>query len=245
MRIMAIVLMGSLLMGANENMHAAEPGPGKQVACQLKVTVGTGDDSHEATIRYWLFLPADYEKNGSWPLMIFLHGAGERGDDLDLVKKWGPPKKVAEDTNFPFVLVSPQCPRGVYWNTDEIMHLTDHVAGTLKIDKSRMVITGLSMGGFGTWSIIAKYPKLFAAAVPVCGGGEPKAAREIGNIPIWAFHGDKDSVVPVERSQEMVDAVKKAGGNAKLTIYPGVSHNSWSATYANQDVYKWLLAHKR
>ena len=245
MRTLAILLAGSLLMGVTERVKAAEGEPGKQVACQLKVKIGEGDTARDATIRYWLFLPADYEKKDTWPLMVFLHGAGERGDDLEVVKKWGPPKIVAEKTDFPFVLVSPQCSRGARWSTEEIMHLTDHVAGTLKIDNRRMVITGLSMGGYGTWSIIAKYPKLFAAAAPICGGSDPATANKIGSIPIWAFHGDKDSVVPLRRSQEMVDAVKEAGGNAKLTVYPGVNHNSWSATYANPELYKWLLSHQR
>ncbi len=143
------------------------------------------------------------------------------------------------------MLVSPQCPRGVRWDVDLIAQLTDHVAGTLKIDKRRMYITGLSMGGYATWDLLAKHPKLFAAAVPICGGGDPAKAAHMKIVPIWAFHGDQDKTVPLSASQQMVDAVKAAGGDVKLTVYPGVDHNSWSPTYANPEVYAWLLSHQR
>jgi predicted peptidase len=108
-----------------------------------------------------------------------------------------------------------------------------------------MYVTGLSMGGFGTWTILAKYPNLFAAAVPICGGGDPATAESIKHIPIWAFHGAKDNVVPLERSRQMVDAIERVGGNAKLTVYPEAGHNSWSETYDNPEVYQWLLEHRR
>ena len=107
-----------------------------------------------------------------------------------------------------------------------------------------MYCTGLSMGGYGTWAMIAKYPKLFAAAVPICGGGDPTTSKKIIGIPIWAFHGGADRVVPPTRSQAMIDAIHKANGqNAKLTIYPRVNHNSWTRTYSNEKVYEWMLSH--
>lgn len=234
-----------LMLTAVAIATAAEPEPGKQVACELTIKLGEGDEAVESTIHYWLFVPREYDAQDTWPLMVFLHGAGERGDDLEVVKKWGPPKRVAEKPDFPFVLVSPQCPRNVRWDPQLIAHLTDHVAGKLKIDKQRMYITGLSMGGFGTWALLAEYPKLYAAAVPICGGGDPAEAERMKQVPIWVFHGDQDPTVPVSRSQDMVDALKKVDGDVKLTVYPGVGHNSWSETYANPEVYKWLLSHKR
>jgi predicted peptidase len=239
------LLVPALVLIMSVSALGEEPEPGKQIACQLTVKTPQGDNTVEKTIHYWLFVPADYASQKSYPLMVFLHGAGERGDDLEAVKKWGPPKIVAEKPDFPFVLVSPQCPREVRWDIDLIAQLTEHVAGELKIDKQRMYITGLSMGGMATWRLLAKYPKLYAAAVPICGGGDPAQAAKMKQVPIWAFHGDADKTVPVTRSKEMVDAVNQAGGSAKLTVYPGVGHNSWSETYANPEVYKWLLSHKR
>ncbi len=221
------------------------PGTGKQVACELKVKAGAGEDAQEQTVRYWLFVPANYETEKSLPLVVFLHGAGERGADLEVVKKWGPPKIVEQKPDFPFILVSPQCPAAQRWDADAIAQLTDHVAGTLKVDKQRMYITGLSMGGYGTWALLAKHPQLYAAAVPICGGGEPEQAAQMKDVPIWCFHGDKDTTVSISQSEVMVKAVTDAGGSVKFTVYPGVGHNSWTATYANQQVYDWLLSHKR
>ena len=120
-----------------------------------------------------------------------------------------------------------------------------NVAATHRVDQRRMYCTGLSMGGYGTWAITAKYPNLFAAAIPICGGGDPGQAKALAKLPIWAFHGDKDKAVPLERSQLMVDAIREAGGSIKFKVYPGVGHNSWSLTYGNPDVYKWLLSHTR
>lgn len=218
-----------------------EPRPGVQVFQQLDIKQG----DTEASIQYCLFLPESYKETKAWPLMLFLHGAGERGDNLELVKKWGPAKHVDKDKKFPFVVVSPQCPKGIFWNATHLYALVEHIAKTQKIDRSRIYCTGLSMGGYGTWALVAKYPKLFAAAVPICGGGNPATAERLIDIPIWAFHGDKDNVVPASKSTAMVEAIKKLGGEkAKLTIYPGVNHNSWSQTYANKEVYDWLLSHR-
>ena len=225
-------------------ISAKEAIPGKQVAQQFIFKAGGGDDAKDVIIKYWLFLPADYRDNDSVPLMLFLHGAGERGDNLELVKKWGPPKLVEKDPRFQFAVVSPQCRKNERWDVEQMVALVKHLAGTYHIDRQRMYCTGLSMGGYGTWAITAKYPKLFAAAVPICGGGDPTQATALAKLPIWAFHGDKDTSVPLERSQVMVEAIRKAGGNVKLKIYPGVGHNSWSQTYANPELYKWFLSHQ-
>ena len=241
MRPMFPLAIIALLLAIPGQMIAAEPKPGTQSAQELKVKTG----NKETTVGYWLFLPKSYDKKKSWPLMLFLHGAGERGDNLDQVKKWGPPKRVGEKKDFPFVVISPQCPKNKRWDPAQLYSLVEHVSTTQKIDRSRMYCTGLSMGGYGTWAMIAKYPKLFAAVAPICGGGVPTTAKKITEVPIWAFHGGADGVVPPSRSQAMIDAIKKAGGTkAKLTIYPGVNHNSWSKTYTNEKVYEWLLSHR-
>ena len=222
----------------------AEPvTPGTQQARKHVTRVGRGDDAREVTLRYWLFVPKAYAEMKKVPLMLFLHGAGERGDDLELVKKWGPPKRVANQNDFPFLLISPQCEKGERWEAEEMASLVKHVAGAYRVDHDRMYCTGLSMGGYGTWSLLAAHPKMFAAGIPICGGGDPASATKISGVPLWVFHGDKDSTVPLKRSEQMVQAVKKAGGNVRLTVYAGVGHNSWSATYANPKVYKWLLSH--
>jgi len=223
-----------------ERCAAAEVKPGTQVARKLQVRT----EGAETTVHYWLFLPEAYDSRQTWPLLLFLHGAGERGNDLDRVTKWGPPRLVADRRSFPFVVVSPQCPRGKRWEPEQLRALVEHVAGARKIDRSRLYCTGLSMGGYGTWQMVARYPDLFAAAVPICGGGDPATAQKLVGIPIWAFHGDADRVVPVSRSRQMVDAVRKAGGTrVRLTVYPGVDHNSWHQTYASEKTYEWLLSH--
>ena len=206
---------------------------------------------------YWKFLPKSYNAKNSeekstatsskkFPLMIFLHGAGERGTDLNLVKKWGPPKRVASDDNFPFVLISPQCPKGTYWNTEHVNQLIDDVIKNHRIDTSRIYITGLSMGGYGTWKLLAEYPEKFAAGIPICGGGDVKTAQSLTKTPIWAFHGDKDSVVSVDNTTKLVEAIQQIDGSRiKMTIYEGVDHNSWTPTYSNPKIYEWLLEHSR
>jgi predicted peptidase len=197
--------------------------------------------------KYLLFLPEGYgEKDQRWPLMLFLHGAGERGDDLNKVKVHGPPKIVETKKDFPFIVVSPQCPAGVWWNDklDVLINLLDEIITQYDVDTERVYLTGLSMGGYGTWALASKYPDHFAAAVPICGGGMRIMAYGLKDVPIWAFHGGKDPVVPVEESREMVAAVKARGGNAKLTVYPEANHDSWTETYNNPELYEWLLKHR-
>ena len=193
---------------------------------------------------YLLYLPADYEAKGDWPLVIFLHGAGERGSDLNLVKKHGPPKLIEAGKSFPFIVVSPQCAKENWWHWQlrELKGLVDDVTKRYKVDQDRVYLTGISMGGFGTWALAAYDPDRFAAIVPICGGGEVISTRRLVNTPTWAFHGAKDPVVPLRRSEELVEALTKAKGNVKLTVYPEAFHDSWTATYDNPEVYEWLLA---
>lgn len=198
--------------------------------------------------KYLLFLPEDYGKiNKQWPMILFLHGAGERGSDLEIVKKHGPPKIVKDKKDFPFMVVSPQCPANSWWpdETDVLISLLDDIVARYDIDINRVYLTGLSMGGYGTWHLAYKYPDRFAAIAPICGGGIRLYADKLKDIPIWAFHGAKDKVVPVKESEEMVKAINARGGNARLTVYPDAGHDSWTVTYNNQELYDWFLKHRR
>ena len=202
----------------------------------------------KSRLNYWLHLPTGYDKDKEkkWPLMLFLHGAGERGDNLEVVKKWGPPRIVQNKKDFPFILISPQCPSGRYWNIDHLKELLDQTIKNHNVDTQRIYLTGLSMGGYGSWALAAKHPKTFAAVAPICGGIDPESAEPLVDVPIWAFHGDADKVVPVSQSQAIVDAIKNKGGTkVTLTIYEGVGHNSWTETYANPKLYEWFLQHRR
>jgi len=197
----------------------------------------------KTTLNFLLWLPSDYkkEKNKTFPLLIFLHGSGERGDSLELVKKNGPPSFVENRPDFPFITVSPQCAEGSRWNTEDLQIMLDQLLVKYRIDRDRIYLTGLSMGGFGAWTWACTYPEQFAAIAPVCGGGDIQFADELKNIPVWAFHGEADPVVPVKRTIEMVEAVNAKGGSARMTIYPGVGHDSWVNAYNDEELYTWLL----
>jgi predicted peptidase len=252
--VLGVLLVGTLLMLQSDVTLSVEPG--KQLPQALTVQVPDGGASRDETIHYLLFTPAEYETDERrWPLLLFLHGLGECGNnELDRVKIHGPPKLVETRPDFPFVLVAPQCPPppgGIEdvpkaWKAEQLIKLVDHICDQMRIDRSRVYVTGLSMGGFGTWRLVAAYPDRFAAAAPICGGGEPQGmATSLRRIPIWAFHGERDSVVPLARSREMVDAVSAAGGRVRLTVYRDVEHDSWTRTYDNPELYDWLLSHRR
>jgi predicted peptidase len=229
--VVAVVVAGQ---SAGDDKDAA----GKQQAKQYE---------KDGTVRlhYLLYLPEDYGKDDkAWPLLMFLHGAGESGSDLNKVKVHGPPK-IVEKKPLPFIVVSPQSPqRG--WQVDVLNGLLEDVAAKYKVDKDRLYLTGLSMGGFGTWRLAAAHPEKFAAIVPICGGGNTADAKKLKDLPIWIFHGAKDKTVPPSRSQEMEMALKEAGAKeVQFTLYPDAGHDSWTVTYNNPDLYTWLLSHKR
>jgi len=186
--------------------------------------------SKKLQCKYLLYLPPDYDKdaNDKWPLIMFLHGAGERGNNIEVVKKHGPPKMIAQGKSFDFIIVSPQCPNDTWWpeHTEVLINLLDEVEKKYRVDTDRVYLTGLSMGGFGTWALASRHYRRFAAIAPICGGGERYAAARLRNIGVWAFHGEKDHVVSVDKSKEMVEAINARGGNAKLTIYPDAEHDS-------------------
>ena len=249
--------------------EATLPAPGKQVAQSVELPASTStwvfgrdgigligeprplDESKTDTLRYWLFLPTDYETQAQAdgaPLLLFLHGAGERGntpDDIAKVKVHGPPRLLDDlefAKNFPCITVSPQCKNDFAWSPAQLMLLLDHVEKNYKIDKSRVYVTGLSMGGFGTWMCLNESPQRFAAAAAICGGAKTEWANMLVNTPIWVFHGGSDPVVHVNLSQNMVDAIRKADGRKiLLTVYEGVGHDSWTQTYDNQLLYDWMF----
>lgn len=223
----------------------------------------TDDDA----LPYRLLKPKNYDESQKYPLVLFFHGAGERGDDnkRQLVHGMADFASDAVMDKYPCFVVAPQCPSGSQWvnapwsadahETPEkpappmrqSLELLSALQKEFAIDADRIYVTGLSMGGFGTWDAIQRNPKLFAAAAPICGGGDsrPEKVKPIADLPIWAFHGDKDTAVKPLRSRDMIAALKKAGGAPRYTEYPGVGHNSWSATYANPEFYEWLFAQRK
>jgi predicted peptidase len=207
-------------------------------------------------LSYLLFLPEGYTAKSEkrWPLILFLHGSGERGTNVWKVATHGPPKIVTSRPDFPFIVLSPQCPEHQAWSKDVLLALLDEITATYAVDTRRIYLTGLSMGGYGTWDLGLTYPEKFAAIVPICGGGElmtlSLASHEKGpalkTLGVWAFHGGKDPVVPLDESQRMVDALKKKGvQDVKLTVYPEAPHDSWTEAYNDPQLYEWLLKHER
>ncbi len=236
---------------------------GKQVARTVTIVAadangkGNGDakadGEREVEVPFLFFVPESYaDGDRPFPLLLFLHGFGESGNgDFDRIKVHGVPKLVEHERDFDFIVVSPQVQRPerdavpTAWRPDVLISLLDRIGESVHVDPERTYVTGLSMGGFGTWRLIAAYPNRFAAAVAICGGGEPEMAKRIAKTPVWAFHGEDDPVVELEKSKTMVDAVKTAGGTAILTTYPETGHDSWTETYANRKVYDWLLSNRK
>lgn len=196
--------------------------------------------------RYQLFVPrhATDRKGEKWPLLFFLHGSGERGDDINRVKVHGPPKIADRNPDFPFILISPLLPSEQDWDTAKLEAILDKALASLPVDRSRVYLTGLSRGGHATWRWGAAQPGRFAAIAPVAGRGDPAAACALKDKPVWAFHGDRDDVVTPEGSFAMVRAVRACGGQPRLTIYPDLGHNAWDPAYDDPALYLWLLSHR-
>lgn len=213
--------------------------------CDLKAQQKA--EQFNITVNYLLYLPQDYVKDTSklWPVLIFLHGSGEAGNDLQKVKAHGPPKLIEQGKQFPFIVVSPQAPGNEGWEPQVIIRLIKGIQSKYKVDREKIYLTGLSMGGFGTWNIASKFPSVFAAIAPVCGGGDTTEVMKLKHVPVWCFHGAKDNVVDPEQSYRMVRALKKYNPDVKLTIYPDANHDSWSQTYDNDSLYTWMLQQKK
>lgn len=228
---------------------------------------GVYEDTEGNELPYRLLIPKTLDKEKKYPLVVLLHGIGERGDENEAQLKWGA-KEFATDENrekYPCFVAVPQCPISDFWASalrdmskdfkmseepTQALRMALELVGILQdefpqIDPNRLYITGLSMGGFGTWEAIQRKPDLFAAAVPICGGGDVTKAVRLTKIPIWVFHGAEDQLVNPKWSQDMVEAIKKAGGNPKYTEYPDVGHHSWIPAYSDPELFKWLFSQQK
>jgi predicted peptidase len=206
-----------------------------------------GIDAHwRAPMRFWLHLPPGYEtRREAWPTLFFLHGAGERGRDLERVKVHGPPKLIAQGREFPFIVVSPQVDDDDVWDAHEVHALLEALKARLRIDADCVYATGLSMGGQGVWNWACTYPEDLAAIVPVCGAGDYLRACRMRHVPVRAYHGTDDAIVRLAAQQKMVDAVRACGGHVDFIVYPRVGHDAWNRAYDDQLLYRWLLAQRR
>lgn len=227
-----------------------------------RVHVYTGGDYDHEPFKYRLMSPPLIEPGKKYPVVLFLHGAGERGDDNALQLLYLPDQMAQNDwrVNFPCFLIAPQCRSekkwvDVPWDAMETempsepshqmqvaLGILDNVLENLPADPQRVYLTGLSMGGYGSWDAAIRYPERFAAVAPICGGGDERGAARLVDVPIWAFHGDQDEAVPVERTRRMIKAIIDAGGEPKYTEFPGVGHNSWTPAYSDPNgLLPWMF----
>ncbi|MGA2614333.1 MAG: prolyl oligopeptidase family serine peptidase [Spirochaetia bacterium] len=200
------------------------------------------------TVRYLLYLPRSYHSDGKkrWPLILFLHGSTEKGNDLQMVRKDGLPAYLEQVRSFPFIVISPQLPEDQErWDPVAMKAFLDAALPDLRVDRDRMYLTGWSLGANGVWRMAMSYPDLFAAIAPVAGWGDESRAGLLKNLPVWAFHGAKDENVLPQESSSMVEALCKNGSKVLFTLYPDLDHDCWMATYQNAKLYAWFLQHRR
>ena len=241
-----IGFLGLILLSGCTTMKTPKANslPSSLTSCKFKQVI-----EKKVQLDYLVYLPKDYKKSRQkWPLVMFLHGAGERGTDKNLLAVHGPVMQIVKQKKeFPFILIAPQCPEDSWWeeHIDDLNALLEKVIDKYRVDKDRVYLTGISMGGEGTWKLAMRYPEKFAAIAPICGIGRPWLAFRLKNIPIWAFHGVKDSTIPVAETQKMEKALKEVKANARFTYYPKLDHNSWTITYDNPEFYQWLLAQRK
>lgn len=223
------------------------------------VQTGQTHNKNGGILHYLLFLPAKYgvDDQESWPLVMFLHGIGERGSSqstLSSLKKYGPPKMVEEDQDFPCVVVSPQCPSDSYWfeHLDLLESLCKEIVETLHVDNQRIYLTGLSMGGYGTWHFGLRFPDRCAALVPIAGGYMhesreiPETICGLSHVPIWAFHGSADTVVLPYQTEILVEALQECGSSVRYTLLDGADHGqSWEQAYADPEMWSWMLSQRK
>ena len=208
------------------------------------------NNEEQVDLGYILYLPAEYENiDRSFPLVLFLHGAGERGDDLEKIKIHGIPRLISEGRTFPFICIAPQCPEGGYWDRPEyvstLISLVKEMEKEHSVDSNRIYCTGLSMGGLGTLAMAIREPKLFSAIIPVCGGADMENIHKLSELPIWLFHGDRDDVIPLDNSISIYQNLRLVNEHVFLTVYGDVYHDSWTQTYENDDIYDWLLKYEK
>lgn len=197
-------------------------------------------------INYYIVYPNNHNQNETSPALLFLHGAGERGNTVEAMSiiqnHW--PLAHTDYEKFPFILIAPQCHKESYWPLEiyNLKALLDELIDAEVIDAKKLYLTGLSMGGYGTWYMSYRFPTLFKAVAPICGAGIKSSYERLTKLPIWAFHGTKDPVIPCEESIHLANSINANGGNVKLTLYEGVTHNSWQHAYKDQTLYDWLLS---
>ncbi len=204
-------------------------------------------DTH-FNFKYVKYLPRDYDETKKYPLVFFLHGAGERGDDLDVASRHGYMKYVREEgKEYPFIFIAPQCPNNKYWGCyiESLIAFLDYICDSLPIDMDRVYLTGLSMGGTGTWMLAMAEPERFAAVAPICGTGIYWYGEVLVNTPVYMYHGDCDPTVPITESVNMLNSINKRGGNAQLKICYGVDHNAWDIAYDGDELMNWMLAQRK
>lgn len=236
---------------------APPPGPGPDGADAVREDVRTGQHARtlDTTVakrlsaRYLLHLPRDYgrEPGRRWPLILYLHGGSLRGTDVDTVRVWGVPRVAERDPDFPFVVVSPQAAPGTLWTDTELLAaLLDEVAARYAVDTTRVYLTGHSMGGNGAWYLAYAHPERFAAVVPMSAPANPWWATRLRDVPVWVFHGARDSVVPLRESEAMVKALREEGNRrVRLTVLPERGHGLLDLYGENREIYDWLLRHRR
>jgi len=219
------------------------------------------EDSSGIKMPYRLFIPQDYTTSISYPIIMYLHGAAGCGNDnlkqisggnTNGTHVWITKENQSQNPTF---VMAPQLPVGKYWGSTDSLRLSEYgeiainlvkyLLNEFSIDPDRVYLTGQSRGGHGTWDIPCKYPGFFAAAIPLCGGSNPALVYAIRDLPVWAFHGEKDQLVNVEYSREMVEALKEIGGNIKYTEYPDVGHDVWKKAYLEPELHEWLFRQKR
>lgn len=198
-------------------------------------------------LRYTIRYPETYREGQKYPVILFLHGAGTRSSDLAVLNNNPYFTITGKHADFPFITVAPQCPAEHTWFDlfEQLKALAEKTAAEPFADRDRLYLVGASMGGYATWQLAMSLPHLFAAIVPICGGGMYWNAARLKSVPVWAFHGAKDETVLPEESEKMVEAVNRRGGTAKLTVYPENAHDAWSDTYENPAVFAWLLEHTK
>jgi len=237
-------------------MMTSEPQSVQSVCYFDLVTYDKNNVQKMQRLGYLLYLPEDYGQDPAkkWPLILFLHGSEERGEDPEIVRREALPRLLDEELDLPAIVLSPQCRSKARWSDmmQELVALLDQVLSTHAVDNSRIYLTGISMGGYGAWELAVRNPQQFAAVVPIAGGYDPKggltfdAICSLKHVPVWAFHGQRDKNVPYSESTHAVEALQSCGGNVRLTLYPDADHAlSWERAYADPKLYEWLFAQTR
>ena len=220
-----------------------------QCAAQSQLVEGEENTIVSETLRYYLYYPVTYQEydDEQFPLLLFLHGGGESGQELEILKKNGPPKLLAEGKQFPFLVLAPQHPHPKkWWNIRAVMELLETVVEENRVDTNRIYLTGLSRGGSAAWELAVQYPDTFAAMMVVCGMTPVPYAHWINKeMPIWVFHGAMDNVIPIEHSEKMVAKLQEMGYPVRFTRYEDVAHNAWERAYTTEEVYSWFMTHSK